>query len=339
MIIQENISLKEYNTFGVDVIARYMVEIEKNEDYELLLSSPVFMESKKLILGGGSNLLFTEDYGGIVVGINTKGIEIYQENENDVFLKVAAGEEWDDLINYCVENNFGGLENLSNIPGKVGASPIQNIGAYGSEMEEHFVKLDCIILHNGKKMTLPKEDCFFGYRDSIFKNELKGKSLITDVYFMLDKYPLINLTYEALQDELSGKSLIDMNIKDVSDAVRAIRSRKLPDPEEIGNAGSFFKNPLVDAAKFEALKKDYPDIIGFRQQNNSFKMAAGWMIDKCGLKGYRIGDVGVHENQALVIVNYGQATGREILDFSDFIVEKVNEVFGVHLEKEVTVVE
>ncbi len=338
MIIQENISLKEYNTFGVDVIARYMVEIENNEDYDQFFSFPGFKNSKKLILGGGSNLLFLGDYDGMVVKINTRGIDVYQENENDVILRVAAGEDWDNLINYCLDNNYGGLENLSMIPGKVGASPIQNIGAYGTEMEESFIKLDCIKLETGERISISKPDCFFGYRDSIFKNELKGKCLITDVYFMLDKFPIINLTYEALQKELSGKNISDLTIKDISEAVRSIRSRKLPDPEEIKNAGSFFKNPVVGLVKFESLKTDYPDIIGYQQEDGNIKLAAGWLINQCGLKGYRLGDVGIHKDQALVIVNYGNANGLEILEFSEIIIENVKDMFGVLLEREVIVI-
>lgn len=338
MRVQENISLKEYNTFGVDLIARYFVEIENNDDYDRLLSFPGFAKIQKLILGGGSNVLFTADYNGLVIRINTRGIDVYQENENNVFLKVAAGEEWDDLVKFCVENNYGGLENLSMIPGKVGASPIQNIGAYGTEMEEYFVKLDCIKMETGERLCIDKPDCYFGYRDSIFKNELKGKCLITDVYFMLEKYPMINLTYDALQKELSDKSVLDLNISDISEAVRAIRSRKLPDPSDLGNAGSFFKNPQVDAEKFRSLMNDHPGIVGYTQHDGTVKLAAGWLIDQCGLKGYRQGDVGVHEKQALVLVNYGNASGGEIVDFSETIINKVFDSYGVRLEREVSVI-
>jgi len=323
-----------------------------------------------LILGGGSNVLFVNDFHGTVVKIDTKGIRIMEEDDDHVLVQASAGEEWDGVVSFCVERGWGGLENLSGIPGNVGSSPIQNIGAYGTELKDHFHSLSAIEIRSGKKINYDKEECRFGYRDSIFKKDLKGRVIITVVTFHLTKKPIPNLSYEVLARKFQGIPEEDISIQQIRDEVLHIRASKLPDPKILGNAGSFFKNPIVGEAKLEELRGKFPGILYFinpppcplpniregdggwvketrnhelRTANRelrtaNFKLAAGWLIEQCGWKGYREGDAGVHKDQALVLVNYGHATGKQIYDLSEKIRISVLERFGVELEREVNVI-
>lgn len=333
-----NDSLKPYNTFGINVDAKHFVEVASVVEIKEISS---FIENHQmpfLILGGGSNILFTKDFEGLVIKINLKGIELVHEDTNHYYIKALAGENWDDLVKYCVENNYAGLENLSLIPGCVGASPIQNIGAYGVEMKDHFHELELYDLTDDTIRTMNGEACRFGYRSSMFKNELKGKAIILSVTFRLDKIPVFRTEYGAIKDELKTEEVSSFSIQKIREAVIKIRRSKLPDPNEIGNAGSFFKNPTVPAVFRNKLLKSHPGLVSYSQPNGDYKLAAGWLIEQCGWKGRRIGDAGVHEKQALVLVNYGNVTGMEILELSDEIKKSVFETFTVLLEREVNVV-
>ena len=337
MEIFHNYPLKSLNTFGIDVDAQYFTEVASIEE---LTQAYEFIKSENipfLILGGGSNILFMKDFKGLILKINLKGIDIVSEKENEVIVKAGAGENWDELVDFCINKSYGGLENLSLIPGCVGASPVQNIGAYGVEMKDFFVSLDFYDFSSQKIKMFKKADCQFDYRNSIFKNELKGNGVVTSVTFQLDKSPQLKLDYGSIREELNSMSVSQPTIKSVRDAVIRIRQSKLPDPAEIGNAGSFFKNPVVSSEKHHQLKTDFPNLVSFNQKDGSYKLAAGWLIDQNGWKGKRFGDAGVHKNQALVLVNYGKATGKEIFELSENIVESVQSKFGVLLEMEVNV--
>ena len=338
MNIKENYSLRHLNTFGIDVLARYYVEPSSVEEIRELLAYSEYKNNPKLILGGGSNILFTKNYDGIVLKIDLKEIKIIREDNEFYYIKIGAGENWHQLVLHCIKNNYTGIENLSLIPGNVGAAPIQNIGAYGVELKEVFIELEAINIHNGNLETFSKSDCKFGYRNSIFKNELKGEYIICSVTLKLRKDPVFNTSYGALQHELENMGVEELSIKAISDAVCKIRRSKLPDPAEIGNAGSFIKNPLVSNEKFEELKSKTPDIIGYKTSETETKLAAAWLIDQCGWKGKRSGDAGVHKDHALVLTNYGNATGSEIYDLSEKISNSVQEMFGIVLEREVNVV-
>jgi len=338
MNIIENYSLKERNTFGVDAKARYFVEIYSDNDLKEFLLLDEFKSSSKLILGGGSNILFTKDFPGTVIKISIPGIKISKEDEHNVILEAGAGEVWHELVLYCLDKNFGGIENLSLIPGTVGAAPIQNIGAYGQELKDVLESASGLFIEDGSRQTFNNNECRFSYRDSIFKNELKGKFIITTVVLRLCKKPVLNLQYGAVKNELEKLNLKEISIKNVSDVICMIRKSKLPDPEEIGNAGSFFKNPEIPELQFENLKKDYPDMIGYKLGNGNVKAAAGWLIEKCGWKGKRIGNTGAHAKQSLVLVNYGNATGKEILDLAIKIKESVNKKFNIELKEEVNII-
>ena len=338
MNIKENYSLRHLNTFGIDVFARYYVEPSSVEEIRELLAYSEYKNNPKLILGGGSNILFTKNYDGIVLKIDLKEIKIIREDDEFYYIKIGAGENWHQLVLHCIKNNYTGIENLSLIPGNVGAAPIQNIGAYGVELKNVFVELEAINIRNGNLETFSKSDCKFGYRISIFKNELKGEYIICSVTLKLRKNPVFNTSYGALQHELENMEVEELSIKAISDAVCKIRRSKLPDPAEIGNAGSFFKNPLVSNEKFEELKSKTPDIIGYKTSETETKLAAAWLIDQCGWKGKRSGDAGVHKDHALVLTNYGNATGSEIYDLSEKISNSVQEMFGIVLEREVNVV-
>ncbi len=346
MEIFPNHSLFKFNTFGIDVKAREFAEVEREADLVEIISDCRDKSRKLLILGGGSNVLFTGDFDGMVARICTRGMEIIAEDEEEVRLRVAAGEDWDGLVQYCVEQGWGGLENLSGIPGYAGSSPIQNIGAYGTELKDHFLSLEGINHCTGEKVQFDAERCQFGYRDSIFKRALKGRIVITNVIFRLSKKPVINLTYQALKQKLSTIPEKEITIQNVRETVLGIRSSKLPDPKVIGNAGSFFKNPVIGASKLEELKDRFPGLVFFelptadrRPPTADYKLAAGWLIEQCGWKGYRTGDAGVHKDQALVLVNYGHASGHEILDLALKIQQSVKEKFGVELEREVNVIQ
>ena len=338
MNLLENISLKNYNTFGIDVLAKYFVEISVQND---LFEIPPLIKSLNvpfLILSGGSNILFTKNFEGLVIKISTKGIKIINEDDKYVYLKAEAGEVWDELVQFCVNNNFGGIENLSLIPGLVGAAPIQNIGAYGQELKDKFISIEALNLDNGKIKNFNNDECKFDYRYSIFKSELKNKYLITSLTLRLDKFPVINLSYGNVKDELMKLNKNDYTIKDVREVICNIRKSKLPDPKEIGNAGSFFKNPIIDEKKFEILKKFYPNIPFFISNYNQIKIPAGWLIEQCNWKGKRIGNVGVHSKQALVLVNYGNASGEEILELANRIKFDIKNKFDIELEEEVNLI-
>lgn len=334
--LQHSISLKPYNTFGMDVLAKNFVEIKAEEELPALLKTINQYPGKVMFLGGGSNVLFTRDFDGLVVKIATKGIEIIDQDADFVYVRGMAGENWDDFVQFCVIRGFGGLENLSLIPGNVGTSPIQNIGAYGVEIKDTFYMLDAVSLRTGEFREFYPEDCAFGYRDSVFKNELKGQYLILSVTFRLTRKPVVNTSYGAIGAELAVMGEAP-SIKSVAKAVCNIRRSKLPDPNEIGNAGSFFKNPVIDHAKFNELKSSYPEIPAYPNEHG-VKLAAGWLIEQCGWKGFREGDAGVHAKQALVLVNYGTATGNQMLNLAHKIIASVNEKFGVEIEPEVNII-
>lgn len=337
MLIRESYPLKHLNTFGMDVSARYYAEITSQNDLSGIFNEPVFTARPHLILGGGSNLLFRDDYEGIVMHIRLRGKKIVAENSKNVYLEAAAGEPWDELVAFCVENGWGGLENLSLIPGQAGSSPIQNIGAYGVELKDHFHCLEAWCKETGEVRTFSREDCRFAYRSSFFKEKGKDRYIILSVTFCLDKHPLIRRDYGGLQKELENMGCTNPDIADVRAAVCRIRERKLPDPKITGNAGSFFKNPVVPERTYQQLKKTHPGIVAF-PENNGMKLAAGWLIDQAGWKGYRDGDAGVHPKQALVLINHGKASGIDILNLAGRIQDSVKEHFGIILEPEVNIV-
>jgi len=338
MIIHENYSLKKLNTFGIDASARYFAELSSVEAIHEILSEQTFVNTPKLILGGGSNLLFTKNVDGIVLKNNLKGIEIVKEDADFYFIKAGAGEVWHNLVMHCIANNYAGLENLSLIPGNVGASPMQNIGAYGVEIKDSFYELEALHIADKTIHSFTNADCKFGYRESVFKRELKNQFIITSVTYKLLKRPVFNTNYGAIQKELDEMGVQELSIQAISKAVCNIRSSKLPNPAEIGNAGSFFKNPEVVRAKFEFLKDQFPAIVGYDLDNGNVKLAAGWLIEQCGWKGKTFGDAGVHKLQALVLVNYGNAKGNEIYDLSQKIMDSVKDKFDVELEREVNII-
>lgn len=337
MHIQQNVSLKNYNTFGVDVKAKYFAEAHSVDELRSLLQSPELKTNPLFVLGGGSNLLLTKDYEGFVLKVSIKEIKECKE-DNDVFVEAGAGEVWKDFVNYCVDKGFAGIENLSLIPGTVGASPIQNIGAYGVELKDVFHSLRAIEINTGELKTFSKEECEFAYRESIFKGRLKGKYIITSVVFKLSTVPHLHLQYGAIEDELKKRGIAHPGIKEVSDVVSHIRVSKLPDPSTIGNSGSFFKNPIIPKAHFEELIKKFPDLVHYPAHDHYEKIAAGWLIEQCGWKGKQVGHTGTWKNQALVIVNHGGATGKEIYDFSEQIIRSVHDRFGITLEREVNII-
>ncbi|MES2679383.1 MAG: UDP-N-acetylmuramate dehydrogenase [Bacteroidota bacterium] len=336
--IQENVSLQPYNTFGIDAHCSYFAEISSTEDFLALITLPVYRSNAKLIVGGGSNLLFTGDFDGIVIKNNLKGITLVSENADHAIVKAAAGENWHGLVLYCIDNNLSGLENLSLIPGCVGASPMQNIGAYGVEIKETFIELEAFSLITGEKKIFKTEDCEFGYRESVFKKKYKDQFLITSVSFRLNKKAALNTTYGAIEQELQTMHITAPTIKDVSNAVIRIRQSKLPDPKVTGNAGSFFKNPEVSESKYLELKQRFNDLVAYPLANGGYKLAAGWLIEQCGLKGFELNGAAVHAKQALVLINKNNATGRAIYELSGYVLQKVIDKFGVTLEREVNII-
>ncbi|MBI1938508.1 MAG: UDP-N-acetylmuramate dehydrogenase [Ignavibacteriales bacterium] len=338
MIIQEDFSLKQLNTLGVDAKAKHFIELEDENDLLEYLDSKEAPKRNPMILGGGSNVLFTKNYDGTILRYPAKGIKIIEENSSYVFVESSAGELWDDLVTFCIEKNFYGIENLSLIPGEVGAAPIQNIGAYGVELKDVFDNLEGYFLDTKEKRKFSKTDCRFGYRDSIFKKELKNKFLITKVVLRLSKEKKFNLSYKALQEQLGDINPDKLTIYEVAATVREIRESKLPDPKKIGNAGSFFKNPEIGSTQLAQIQKKYPDITFYKTGDDSFKIPAGWLIEKCGYKGKRIGNIGCYEKQALVIVNYGNAGGEEIRAFAEKIRNAVNYGFNIKLDYEVSII-
>ncbi len=338
MVIYQNISLKTYNTFGIDVKAEQFVEVNTIEELQVLCTTFSLHERKNLVLGGGSNILLTKDFDGMVIRMNLKGLDTIKEDEDHVWVKAMSGEVWHDFVMYCVNKNFAGVENLSLIPGCVGAAPMQNIGAYGVEIKETFEELFAIEVESGKLVKFSNNECRFGYRDSIFKHEAKGKYIIVAVTFKLSKKSVYNTSYGAIQEVLEKEGISKPGIKDISNAVIAIRSAKLPDPKVLGNSGSFFKNPEISLADYKCLKEKFPAMPGYPQANSLVKVPAGWLIEQCGWKGKKVGNTGAHKNQALVIVNYGGATGEEIWNMALTIRDSVYDMFKIKIEPEVNVI-
>jgi UDP-N-acetylmuramate dehydrogenase len=338
MEILKNHSLKQFNTFGIEATAGYFAELQKPDDLQELLKLEEFSQHKTLILGGGSNVLFTDDFPGLVIHINTQGISIVGEDSNEVLIEAQAGVVWHNLVLHTIGLGLGGLENLSLIPGNVGAAPIQNIGAYGVEQKDLFESLTAVNLATGEIKKFGNKECRFGYRDSIFKNKLKNQFLILSVTYRLSRKPVFNLGYGAVASELERMQVKEINVRAVSEAVCNIRRSKLPDPVLIGNAGSFFKNPVVSAAHYLRLRKKYPGIVAFETDDGNYKLAAGWLIEHLGFKSLRRGDAGVCATQALVLVNYGTATGKDILALVHEIMDAVENAFGVSLQPEVNII-
>ena len=335
-IFQENISLKPYNTFSIPVSSHYFAEVFSPSALEELLKSALIKEQPLLILGGGSNLLFTKDFDGLVIKMSIPGIS-EEIHGDEVLVTAGAGVVWNDFVNYCVQKGFAGVENLSLIPGTVGASPIQNIGAYGVELKDVFESCSAYEISTGKQRIFNHQDCRFGYRDSIFKNELKGQYIITEVRFRLSRVASINTQYGAIQEELVKRGITHPTIADVSAVVSHIRVSKLPDPSTIGNAGSFFKNPVIEQEAFQKVFEKFPELVHYPAGNGKVKLAAGWLIEQCGFKGKVVGQTGTWKNQALVLVNHGQASGQEVYSFSENIIDTVAARFGVRLEREVNI--
>lgn len=330
-------SLYPFNTFGMDVHASYFDILSKEEELLHLKEQEAFKKGL-LILGGGSNILFTQDVPQWVLRNEIRGIEKIKEDEEYVWLRAGAGEVWHGFVLYCVNHGYGGVENLSLIPGTVGASPIQNIGAYGVEIKDVMDSVRFFDLEKETFVIFTTEQCQFGYRDSIFKRSLKGSIIITSVVFRLRKRPVFNVSYGNIQQELDLMGIKELSVKSISDAVIRIRSAKLPDPKEIGNAGSFFKNPEVPEKTYSDLKEQYPSIPGFKVSDSIIKIPAGWLIEQCGWKGFRENDYGVHRNQALVLVNYGKAKGKDIALLSEKIMTSVQDRFNIALEREVQII-
>ncbi len=335
MIVQKDVQLKPYNTFGIEATAKYFVEVSSIEQLKEILQNPDYQSTERLILGGGSNMLLTKDFDGLVIKMSIKGMEIVRETEENIWIKAGAGVVWHDLVMHCVAQNYAGVENLSLIPGTVGAAPMQNIGAYGIEIKEVFEELEALEIGTGEIRTFDKVTCNFGYRESIFKHEAKGKYIILNVTFKLSKKPTFHVEYGAIKDTLAEMGVTEMSIKAISDAVIHIRQSKLPNPAEIGNAGSFFKNPEIPNTQFEALKAQFPTIPSYPVSETTTKVPAGWLIEQAGWKGQRFGNVGVHAKQALVLVNYGGGKGEEIKDLSQKIQASIKEKFGIQLSAEV----
>ncbi len=336
--MKKNVSLQPYNTFGIDVNASHFVSVASIEELQEVLRETA--NERVFVLGGGSNMLLTKDIDKTVLHIELKGYDLVDENYDDssLLLKVAGGENWHDFVLYCIDHNYGGVENLSLIPGNVGTSPIQNIGAYGVELKDVFYSCEAVSRETGEVKVFTLENCAFGYRDSIFKNELKDQYIITSVTFRLTKSShKINTDYGAIYDTLKAKEITTPTIKDVSDAVIAIRQSKLPDPKKIGNSGSFFKNPTINQATFTALRKKFPEVPYYPVESDRIKVPAGWLIEKAGFKGKRFGDAGVHDSQALVLVNHGNATGEDIWNLAMRIQQEVKEIFGLDIVPEVNV--
>lgn len=335
-LLQTNVSLKSFNTFGIDVNAKFFAEIKDEADLAILFANPIVKNEQLLILGGGSNMLFTKNFDGLVIKISIPGIA-YKEEGDDVLVTAGAGVVWNEFVNCCLAQGFAGVENLALIPGTVGASPIQNIGAYGVELKDVFYSCTAFEMETGAIKTFNFNDCKFGYRESVFKNEQKGKYIITAVVFKLSKQAQLKTQYGAITSELINRQITKPNIVDIAKVVSSIRVSKLPDPKTIGNAGSFFKNPIIPQSVFNILIAKFPEVVNYPTANNEVKLAAGWLIEQCGFKGIVAGHTGTWKNQALVLVNHGGATGQEVYDFSEHIIETVYGKFGIKLEREVNI--
>ena len=338
MNIIENYPLLKLNTFGIDVKAKYFTSINTINELIELTNTNVFKDLELLILGGGSNILFTKDFDGLVILNNIKGKEIIDQNQQSIFLKIGAGENWHELVMYCVDNGWGGIENLSLIPGNTGTAPMQNIGAYGVEIKETFIELEALEISSGKIVKFNNSDCEFGYRESVFKNKMKNQYIILNITLELKKNPVLNINYGDVKAILESQNIKNPAIKEVSNAIISIRQSKLPDPKKIGNSGSFFKNPIVSLNQLELIKKKYPNVVNYEINENEFKIAAGWLIERAGWKGKKFNNYGIHEKQALVLVNYGLANGMEIFELSEKIILDIKDKFGITLEREVNII-
>ena len=335
-MLQRNVNLAPFTTFAVEAKTAYFASFTTIEELKKLLSE--VKDRKLLILGGGSNILFRNNFDGVTLHNKIQGISTVKEDENYIVLKVGAGEVWHDFVLYTLSKGWGGVENLSLIPGSVGASPMQNIGAYGVEIKDVFESLEAVEISSGEQRTFSHEECQFAYRESVFKKSLKDKYVITSVSYRLSKHPVLNTSYGAIENELKSMGILHPTIQDVSKAVIAIRQSKLPDPKEIGNAGSFFKNPIISLSHFEKLKKEYPEIPSYKVSEVEVKVPAGWLIDKAGWKGKTIQNYGVHKKQALVLVNYGKASGEDIYELSEKIIKDIELRYGILLEREVNII-
>jgi len=337
MQVIENFPLKNLNTFGVAANAAWYVDIRDENDLQILFAQDRWKNCPRLVLGGGSNMLFTTDFSGLIIHIQIQGIR-FEIKGDEVYVTAGGGVVWNDLVNYCVENEFAGMENLSLIPGSVGAAPVQNIGAYGVELQDIFHSCQAFEIASGMIRVFDKEDCGFSYRDSVFKSALKGLYIITQVSFKLSKIFKPELSYGAICEELLKRGIIHPGIKDLSTVVSHIRVSKLPDPATIGNAGSFFKNPVIPEAQFLKLRAEFTELVHFPAKKGHIKISAGWLIEHCGWKGKVVGNTGTWKNQALVLVNHGNAAGKEIFEFSESIIRSVNAKFGILLEREVNII-
>lgn len=335
--VQENFQLQGFNTFGISTTAKEFVEVNTEEDVSEIVDTNLLANKARLILGGGSNLLFTKNFDGIVLKNNIKGIELLGENDEEVFVQVGAGENWHEFVLHCIDKGWNGVENLSLIPGNVGASPMQNIGAYGVEIKDVFHELEAVRLTTGETHYFSNAACEFGYRESIFKKEMKDQYFITRVTYKLSKTVNLKVAYGAIQEELDRMKVSTVTAKAVSDAVIKIRSSKLPDPKVLGNAGSFFKNPVIEKSQHTELKSKFENLVAYPVGEDKMKLAAGWLIEQAGWKGKRVGNCGVHKLQALVLVNYVGAAGSEIFDLSSEVLAAVKSKFGVELEREVNI--
>mgnify|MGYP002760885003 CR=1 FL=1 len=337
-LVKTDVDLQAYNTLNISARARYFAIIESESQLKEILRHPKTEDLKIIVLGGGSNVLFADDFDGLILHINIEGREVIKETDDYVWLKIGAGENWHQTVRYCVDRGWGGIENLSLIPGTVGAAPIQNIGAYGVELEEVFERLEAVDIEGRETREYEKKHCEFGYRDSIFKRELKGVVIVTNVVLKLSKDPKLNTSYGAIQSELEKRNIDQPTIRDISDIVIDIRNSKLPNPELLGNAGSFFKNPIVKNEEYKRIKKEYPEVPGYDMGDDKTKVPAGWLIEEAGWKGKVVGNTGTYKQQALVIVNHGGATGAEILNLAERIKKSVKDTFGIALIPEVNIV-
>ena len=337
--MKTNVNLKPYNSFGFYAVAKQFVEINEVSDLQTLIKSRVLQGQNILILSGGNNILFqNEIFDGIVIYINTPGIEILREDENEVVVRAQAGEDWPEFVSFCVGKGWHGVENLAHIPGKVGAAPVQNIGAYGMELKDSFLQCEAINLASGEKHVFTKEDCRFGYRESIFKGELKGQFVITSVDFLLHKQAELKLEYGNIKSYLTDNGIETPTLQQLHDAICAIRDAKLPNVKQIGSAGSFFKNPVIERTQFEALQKDYPTMPHYDEPDGKVKVPAGWLIEQAGWKGWRNEHVGVYDKQALVLVHYGGGKGEDIVNLAKRIQDSVEKMFGIRINPEVNFV-
>lgn len=337
-LAKSDVELQPYNTMNISAKAKWFASVKRADDLKKILHHPQVRQEALLVLGGGSNVLFAGDYEGLVLHVEISGREIIKETPEEVWLKIGGGENWHKTVRFCVENGWGGVENLSLIPGTVGAAPIQNIGAYGVELKDVFEHLEAFHITSGEKRTFSKGECQFDYRDSIFKHELKAQYIISHVILRLSKQPRINTSYGAIRTKLDEQNIADPTIRDISNIVMEIRNDKLPNPEVLGNTGSFFKNPIVTDSTFERIKDHYPGVPGYSVGDENIKIPAGWLIEQAGWKGKKIGNAGTYKNQALVIVNYGGATGKEILELADSIKQSVHQKFGIELTPEVNII-